>query len=67
MGSSAAAVSSAGVSSAAGFSSALALAFAAPSASFTTACFGEYSSVTSSMTAIGALSPLRGPIFVMRV
>src|SRR5690625_2228005 len=29
-------------------------------------CFGEYSSWTSSMTAIGALSPLRGPIFVMR-
>lgn len=35
--------------------------------SFTVACFGEYGSRTSSMTAIGALSPLRGPIFVMRV
>ena len=29
--------------------------------------FGAYSSVTSSMTAIGALSPLRGPILVIRV
>ena len=27
----------------------------------------EYSSVTSSMTAMGALSPLRGPILVIRV
>ena len=29
--------------------------------------FGENSSVTSSMTAMGALSPLRGPILVILV
>ena len=29
--------------------------------------FGSYFSVTSSMTAMGALSPLRGPILVIRV
>ena len=29
--------------------------------------FGLYASVTSSMTAMGALSPLRGPSLVIRV
>ena len=46
------------------FGAAFAVAFVA---SLTTACFGESGSRTISITARGALSPLRGPIFVMRV
>src|SRR5690625_2052168 len=37
------------------------------SASRTVACFGLTGSMTSSMTAIGALSPLRGAVLVIRV
>lgn len=40
---------------------------AAFSASLTTACLAETGSLTSSITAIGALSPGRVPILVMRV
>ena len=39
----------------------------AASASFTVATLGLKGSRTSSMTAIGALSPLRAPTLVMRV
>ncbi|CPU62521.1 Uncharacterised protein [Mycobacteroides abscessus] len=51
-----------------GLSAFFLLAFSAAfSASRTTACFGLTGSVTSSITARGALSPLRVPTFVMRV
>ncbi len=46
--------------------SSLAARLVAPSASLTVA-FLATGSRTSSMTAMGALSPLRAPIFVMRV
>jgi hypothetical protein len=45
----------------------LAARFVAASASATVAFFGESGSRTSSITAMGALSPLRLPILVMRV
>ena len=45
----------------------LAALLVAPSASATVACFAYNGSRTSSITARGALSPLRLPIFVIRV
>ena len=59
-----ASVSTTSVSSTAGSSTTGA---AAAAVFFDEAAFGLYASVTSSMTAIGALSPLRGPILVIRV
>ena len=46
---------------------ALAERLVAASASATVAFFGDSGSRTSSITAMGALSPLRFPILVMRV
>src|SRR5699024_1916006 len=59
--SSAASSVSVGASSAAGAAAAVAC-----SASFTVACFGEQGSRASSMTALGAVSPGRGPVLVIR-
>ena len=66
--SSSAATSSAGVSTGSTSAGAACSTFAAGSAlAFFFGADGVYASVTSSMTAIGALSPLRGPSLVIRV